>query len=174
MAYEKEIVIEVEAPEGQDFGPQLEQAQQLDEDMFAEVSPKGRFSSKALNPLVKATNALLTVFGQDPSYPTFDSGTYETFPEDFVRILSMFSAASRDAASDDVVPVELVADFSEATNDNDLQVLAGKLQGLAKSKDFKKFLAEPKEVIMAEPVGDEEPGPEMSEDEIDSLFEERL
>ena len=170
----EEIIIEVEAPEGQDFGPQIEQAEELDGEMFAEVSPKGRFSSKALNPLVKATNALLPVFGQDPSYPVFDSGTYEVFPEDFVRILSMFSAASRDAASDDVVPVELVSDFSEMTNDNDLQVLAGKLQGLAKSKDFKRWMKEPKEVVAPEPVGDEEPGPEMSEDEIDSLFEERL
>jgi hypothetical protein len=60
------------------------------------------------------------------------------------------------------------------TNDNDLQALAGKLQGLAKSKDFKRWMKEPKEVVAPEPVGDEEPGPEMSEDEIDSLFEERL
>jgi len=171
-AQDEQASVEQEAP---GFGPQVEEAEQLDKELFAEVSPKGRFSSKALNPLVKATNSLLPAFGQEANYPEFDSGTYEVWPEDFVRIFSMFSAASRDAATEDVIKSELVIDFADATSDNDLQMLAGKVQGLAKSKDFKKWLKEPKDEVVPEPVtedtGDTD---EMNEDEIDDLFASRL
>lgn len=182
----KEIMIAVDAQDAQDeqasvgqeapgFGPQVEEAEQLDKELFAEVSPKGRFSSKALNPLVKATNSLLPMFDQTPDYPEFDSGTYEVWPEDFVRIFSMFSAASRDAAAEDVIKSELVIDFADATSDNDLQMLAGKVQALSKSKDFKKWMKKPREEVVVEPVT-EDTGEtaEMNEDEIDDLFASRL
>ena len=41
-------------------------AEQDEEMAFAEMAPRGRFSAKALNNLVKATNRLLPKFGQTP------------------------------------------------------------------------------------------------------------
>jgi hypothetical protein len=176
---QKELMIAIEAPEEETapgFSAEVEEAEAADKEMYAEVSPKGRFSSKSLNPLVKASNMLLPAFGQEATYPEFDTGVYETWPEDFVRIFSMFSAASRDAATEDVISPELVVDFENATSDNDVQMLAGKVQALSKSKPFKTWLKAPKEITEPEPVeGKDEPeGKEMSEDEIDNLFMNRL
>lgn len=177
----KEMKVEVEvdgAPmEGDvpDFGPEIEEAKAVDEEMFSEVAPRGRFSSKSLNALVDAANKLLPIFDQTGDYPKFDTGTYEVFPTDFVRVLSMFSQASRDAVSEDVVSPELVISLDGITDDNDVQVLSGKISGLASSREFKKWLKEPVEEKV-EPIAEERPEGTgaMSEEDVDSLFLERM
>ena len=62
---------------------EIQGAEQEDESMFGEMAPKGRFTSKALNNLVKATNRLLPLFDQTPDYPSFESDITE-FPTDFL------------------------------------------------------------------------------------------
>ena len=69
-------------------------AEQEEEVAFAQMAPRGRFSAKALNNLVKATNRLLPKFGQTPDYPAFE-GNITEFPTDFVRVLAMFRAYHR-------------------------------------------------------------------------------
>ena len=164
-----------------DFSEEVAQGEASDSELMAQVSPQGRFSSKALNALVKASNVLLPAFGQDPDYPRFDPGTYEVFPEDFVRVLSMFSAAARDAAVEDVIAEDLVFDFSSATDDNDLQIIAGRINALGKARSFKKWLKDSTPVdektadtIDEEASTKEAPKSDMSDDEVDDLFASRL
>lgn len=167
------------APEA-DFSEEVAAAEDADAKMYENVSPKGRFSSKALNALVKATNQLLPAFDQAPEYPKFDPGTYETFPEDFTRILSMFSSAARDAAVEDTIGEDLVFDFTSATDDNDLQMIAGKINALSKAKAFKKWLGEQakeEEAVEApaeDPAAEAPKGEAMSDDEVDDLFASRI
>lgn len=157
-----------------DLEPMVAEAENQDRDMMVEISPKGRFTSKNLNPLVKAANALLPAFGQEPSYPNFNPGKFEQWPEDLVRIFSMFAAASRDAATADIIDPDLVIDFENATDDNDLQVLTGKVQSLAMHKDFKKWLKAPKEEAETEVEETETEESEMGDDKIDELFRNRI
>lgn len=155
------------------LSPEIAEAEAVDSEMMMQISPNGRFTSKSLNPLVKATNMLLPAFSQEPTYPDFDPGTYDQWPEDLVRIYSMFAAASRDAAVDETISDDLVIDFENVTDDNDLQVLAGKVQALARHKDFKKWLKMPRAEAPTAEV-DEEEEADMSDDQIDILFRSRL
>lgn len=41
---------------------EIQGAEQDDESMFGQMAPKGRFTAKALNNLVKATNRMLPLF----------------------------------------------------------------------------------------------------------------
>jgi len=169
----RELEIEIQETEEAPFAPEVAEAEQADKELFAEVSPKGRFSSKALNALVDASNKLLPVFDQSPDYPKFDAGTYEVWPEDFVRVISMFSEAAKDAATSDVVPVELSFSLEGVVDDQDLQVIAGKVQSLADSRDFRKWLKEPQEVEAPAPVSDEAGG-DVPEQDIEDLFLSRV
>ena len=76
----------------EELAMEIQGAEQDDEMMFAQMSPKGNFTSKALNNLVKATNRLLPLFGQTPDYPMFE-GNLTEFPTEFVRVLTMFKGA---------------------------------------------------------------------------------
>lgn len=159
---------------------EIEKAAQ-DEDMdFAEMAPKGRFSAKALNNLVKATNRLLPMFDQTPDYPSFDADVSE-FPTDFVRVLAMFQGATDDAIEQGVVDDEYGFDFDEITGDGNIQVLAGKINKLAGDKGFKRYLQsmpsdEPEGEEMAVADADMEESPEgpMEEEDMDALFMERM
>jgi len=170
MMNEPSMAIEVE----------IEKAAQ-DEDMdFAEMAPKGRFSAKALNNLVKATNRLLPMFDQTPDYPSFDADVSE-FPTDFVRVLAMFQGATDDAIEQGVVDDEYGFDFDEITGDANIQVLAGKINKLAGDKGFKRYLQsmpsdEPEGEEMAVADADMEESPEgpMEEEDMDALFMERM
>lgn len=152
-----------------------------DEDMdFADMAPKGRFTAKALNNLVKATNRLLPMFDQTPDYPSFDGDTTE-FPTDFVRVLAMFQGAADDAIEQGIVDDEYGFDFDEITGDANIQVLAGKINKLAGDKGFKRYLQsmpsdEPEGEEMAVADADMEESPEgpMEEEDMDALFMERM
>lgn len=164
----------LEQKEESPFETEVAEAKASDSALFIEASPKGKFSSKALNTLVEATNKLLPLFGQEGNYPRFDAGTYEVWPEDFVRIISMFSEASKDAVSDDIFPNELIIDFSNARSDADVQLMAGKISAMAKSIPFKKWLKEVPEKKEAEPASKEVPDGEMKETDIEELFMNRM
>jgi hypothetical protein len=151
-------------------------AEQEDEIAFAEMAPRGRFSAKALNNLVKAANRLLPKFGQTPDYPEF-SGNITQLPTDFVRVLAMFQGATDDAVEQGIVDDEFAFDFENISDDANLMMLAGKINKLATDKQYDRYLR-------SQPTEDEETEEGMIEDEIttedmppqdvDALFMERM
>jgi hypothetical protein len=140
-----------------------------EEGLFAEMAPKGQFSKGAINSLVSAHNAVTKLFDL-PTYPAFESDVTE-FPSNFVRELSMIAAAVSDAIAADVLTPEMEISLEGIKSDRELAPLSGRLQMISKSKDFKKFLAEPKEEEAAP-----EEAPEMAEEEmdVDALIMERM
>jgi hypothetical protein len=159
-------------------------AEQADEQMYADMAPQSGnvpFSRKALNNLVKATNRLLPLFGQDPNYPEF-AEDITVFPTDFVRILAMFQGATNEAVSNDVLDVEMDWSMDTITDDQSINALAGKLTSLAQSKPFKQFLKEQPGELMEQEEEEapsvEEEGPkapeEMTDEEMNNLFAGRM
>ena len=120
----------------------VSEAQRGDEDAFAALAPRGDFSRKAMNALVKATNRLLPLFDQSPDYPEF-SEDVEVFPTDFVRVLGMFQGAVNAAVDAEMAPESADFMMEEITDDRSLQLLAGRLNQLATDREFKKFLKNP-------------------------------
>jgi len=142
--------------------------------MFGEMAPKGRFTAKALNNLVKATNRLLPLFDQTPDYPSFDQNITE-FPTDFVRVLAMFNGAVSGAIEENLIDEELDFDMSEITGDENVNMLAGKLNRLVNDRSFKKYLkgmSDDKGESMEEEEPESEQG--MQEEDVDALFMERM
>ena len=152
---------------------ELEAAQAADEKLMQEASPKGKFSKAALNSLVAATNKLLPAFEQDPGYPTFTEDLTQ-LPPDFTRVLSMFAAASADAAAADRVDGELAISLDDLVDDTGLKQLAGKINMLARDRMFKQFLQEeaPEEEEEVAEVQEEEAP--MTEEDEEALFMERM
>ena len=153
---------------------EIQGAEQEDESMFGEMAPKGRFTAKALNNLVKATNRLLPLFDQTPDYPSFDQNITE-FPTDFVRVLAMFNGAVSGAIEENLIDEELDFDMSEITSDENVNMLAGKLNRLVNDRSFKKYLkgmSDDKGESMEEEEPESEQG--MQEEDVDALFMERM
>lgn len=144
-----------------------------EEDVFAQLAPQGPFSAKAMNQLVKATNALLPAFEQEGDYPTFDADV-DVMPTDFVRVIAMFQGAVNAAVDADMIDPEMDFELEQLTDDRSLTLLAGKLSALARSRDFKQFLKEPPMEMEME-VAEEEGGePEMADGDINALFAMRV
>jgi len=152
---------------------ELRAAQAADEKALQDASPQGKFSKAALNSLVAATNKLLPAFEQEPNYPTFAEDMTE-LPPDFTRVLSMFSAASTDAANEDRVDEELAISLDSLVDDTGLKQLAGKVNMLANDRMFKMFLQEdaPEEEKEEEEVVEEQAP--LTEQDADALFMERI
>ena len=155
----KKLEVEV-SMEGGPMSGMADEAAMADEEMYMELAPKGKFTPKALMPLVKETNKLLPLFGQTANYPALKE-TLTELPTDFVRVLSMFKAAVDDAIAADAVSPDMELDFSGVKDDSGLMLLAGKLNVLGKSMEFKRFLKEP---MKEEESMGQEMGSEMSEE----------
>ena len=151
-------------------------AEQEEEVAFAQMAPRGRFSAKALNNLVKATNRLLPKFGQTPDYPMFE-GNITEFPTDFVRVLAMFQGATDDAVERGIVDDEFGFDFEDITSDANLMILAGKINKLASDKQYDRYLkSQPDEEVETEEgmMEDEITTEDMPPQDVDALFMERM
>ena len=161
---EVEIQIGGRDPKSSPVASELNELEMEDEDMYAQMAPRGTFTSRGLDPLVKNTNKLLPLFGQDPSYPKI--GDTDVLPSDFVRVLSMFISAVDDAVEEGVLNPEMRIDLEAVRDDAGLMSLSGKLDMLAKDKDFKRFLQEEKqeEEPMEEDMAEMEMSPEMEDD----------
>ena len=173
-----EIIIAGRSPEDGPMAETLNEAEMTDEMNYEAMSPEGSFTMNSMNALVKATNKLLPVFGQDPDYPTF-SEDVSKFPAEFKRILAMFSAASKDAADNDAIETDLVISLDDITDDRSLKLASGRIDALARSKDFKRFLKEPMpqaEEEEEEMAGAETAmaGEEMDDAAMDELFMGRM
>jgi hypothetical protein len=141
--------------------------------MYQDMSPVGRFSKGALNSLVSVHNQVSKMFGMKP-YASFEEDQ-ESFPGAFTKEISMIIDAADDAAEAEVIGMEMVPSLENITTDKDVALLSGKIGMLAKSKDFKKFLAEPKEEEEEMPEAEMAPAEgEMSEADMDKLFSERM
>lgn len=153
---------------------EIAQMEQEDESQYQAIAPKGNFSAKSLNMLVRATNKLLPLFGQTPDYPMFKDGV-KVFPTDFVRILGMFQGAVNQAVDSDSISEDYDFNMEELTNDAKVTFLAAKLSKLAGEKDFKQFLKEPPEEEMTEEEAmEEETVAPPTEEETDKLFMGRM
>lgn len=154
---------------------QLGAAEQEEEVAFAQMAPKGRFSAKALNNLVKATNRLLPKFEQTPDYPEF-SGELTQLPTDFVRVLAMFQGATDEAVERGIVDDEFAFDFEDITSDANLMILAGKINKLATDKQYDRFLrSQPTQEGEEEDMMEDETTTEdMPIEDVDTLFMERM
>lgn len=157
-----------------DLDDSIDRAKAADDEVFRAMSPQGQFSASALNGLVKAHNKVLKLFGLE-DYPQFKEDQTE-FPEEFTRQLAMIIAAASDAVAQDLIEPGLVPSLDEVSDDTSLRLLSGKLDQLAKSKEFKRFLKEAppeeEEEVLAEEATPAEAGP--SDIEIDELFAGRM
>lgn len=154
---------------------EISASEQDEEVAFAQMAPRGRFSAKALNNLVKAANRLLPKFGQTPDYPSFQEDITE-FPTDFVRVLAMFQGATDDAVEQGIVDDEFGFDFENITSDANLMVLAGKINKLASDKQYDRYLrSQPTEEETEEGVTEDEITTEdMPLEDVETLFMERM
>lgn len=151
------------------------ETEEMEDEVYASSAPKGRFSGKALNSLVDATNRLLPLFGVTDAYPKFGGEMQTTLPPAFMRVLTMFQKAISDAVAEGILPEDASIDLTIVTDDSGLQGLAGRLGMAAKSPGLKRFLK--KATAEAEPMMGDEPTEEedmMSEDKTDTLFTERM
>lgn len=149
-----------------------------EDELFAASSPKGKFSSKALNGLVDAVNRLLPLFGLSDKADRF-SGSATSLPSETVRLLTMFSKAMGDAIEEGILPEDATIDMKIVVDDNGLQALAGRLGMAAKSPGFKRFLlrkvSEKGSSEMVEDAGEEEGmSSEMGSEDMDKLMMERM
>jgi hypothetical protein len=167
---EVEIQVGGRDPKSSPIASELNQLEIEDEDMYAQMAPRGTFTSRGLDPLVRNTNKLLPLFGQDPSYPKI--GDTDVLPTDFVRVLSMFASAVDDAIEEGILNPEMRIDMEGIMDDAGLMSLSGKIEMLSKDREFKRFLQEekPEEEPMEKDMAEMEMSPEMEDD----LMMERL
>lgn len=117
----------------------LEKATQADDAMdeaLLAAAPAGDFSAPALNALVEALNEVLPVMGLEDPYPTFEEDIEGTVPVEFVKYLTMVSAAATDAGLD-----RFAVKLEDIGNDTDLMKAAGQLDVLSKNDSFRSFMA---------------------------------
>lgn len=153
----------------------VDQLRMAEEEEMQAMAPTGDFSKSALNSLVRAHNKVSSLFDME-TYPDFSEGL-EEFPARFVRELMMIAQAVSDAIDADILDGEMMIDLEGVSSDRDLALLAGRLESISKSKEFKRFLKEASEVD-DEPVEDKEeasvPAEEASDEDIDRLMMERM
>lgn len=161
----KEIKIQV-ADAGEDVV-------EMEDEMYSETSPKGKYTAKGMNNLIDAVNKLAPSFGIKDSLPRSSSDS-TSFPPELVRILTMFAEAVEDAITGGILEEEMSIAGENPTDDTGLTVLAGKLLMASKSKEFKKFLLSPKPPV--EEVEEEisEDDGEMSSEQMDDMFAARM
>lgn len=112
-----------------------QEAMELDAMEAEQMQVQGEYSERMLNKTVDALNRVLKIF-RAPEYPKFESGS-NVLPPEFVRQLTMVSAAAKDAMVEDKM-------FDpKPTNDTELRDIAGKLDALAMDRAFKAFLNKP-------------------------------
>ena len=112
-----------------------QEAMELDAMEAESMQVQGDYSERMLNKTVDALNRVLKIF-RAPEYPKFESGS-KVLPPEFVRQLTMVSAAAKDAMVEDKT-------FDpKPTDDTELRDIAGKLDALAMDRAFKAFLNKP-------------------------------
>jgi hypothetical protein len=152
--------------------------EEQEDELYSAAAPKGKFTGKAANALVDATNKLLPLFGVTDLYDKFTEPALTTLPPAFARLLTMFSKAFDTAIEDGTLPEEAKIDLSVVTDDTGLQGLAGRIGMAAKSAPFKRFLMkkvkEPTTPTEGEGESMEEEATDESPESTDTLFAGRM
>lgn len=149
--------------------------EESEDELYTAVSPKGKFSGKALNSLVDAVNRLLPLFGIEEKYDRFGGGTVASLPPELVRLLTMFSRAIADAVDAGILPEDTVVDMKIIVDDSGLQGLAGRIGMAAKSPGFKRWLLRKVTAAGAQEMKEgEEIEDESTSEDTDNLFKERM
>ena len=112
-----------------------EKADMTDDEMMIEV--KGDFSLNRINKLVDALNRVNKVFAA-PAYSYFEAAP-EVFPPEFVKNIQMVEAAVMSSGLED----DYGFSIRDLADDEDLKMLAGKMDAMASDKSFKSFLNKP-------------------------------
>ena len=149
--------------------------EEQEDELYSAAAPKGKFTGKAANALVDATNKLLPLFGVTDLYDKFTEPALTTLPPAFARLLTMFSKAFDTAIEDGTLPEDVKIDLSVVTDDTGLLGLAGRIGMAAKSAPFKRFLMKK----VKEPTAPTESEGESMEEEptdesTDTLFAGRM
>jgi hypothetical protein len=94
-------------------------------------------------------------------------------PTDFVRVLAMFVAAVDDAIEAGILNPEMKIDLESIRSDAELMSLSGKIEMLARDREFKRFLQEeqPEEMEMEMEAPEAEM---MTEEDADAMMMERM
>tara|TARA_R110000787_G_C13405120_1_gene443751 strand:- start:387 stop:920 length:534 start_codon:yes stop_codon:yes gene_type:complete len=168
------IGLELEGAE-QDFAAAAGAADAANDEMFAEMSPQGNFTTKGMNALVKSINRIHGIFEVEEEYPEFSEDATE-LPQEFMREITMVKAAADDAITAGKVDEEKRIQLDGIKDDTDLLMLAGAVNSLATDKGFKAFLKEaPPEGEAIETVEAPLPSlPQATEEQTDKLFLDRL
>lgn len=150
------------------------EVEESEDEMYGAASPKGKFSGKAANSLVEATNRLLPLFGISDTYDRFGGGAMTSLPPEFMRLLSMFSKAISDAVEEGVLPEDATVNLKVVTDDSGLQALAGRIGMAAKSPGFKRFLLRKTSKGESPQEEEEDKSEEMGSDDMDRLMMKRM
>lgn len=136
------------------------------DEMFGPIAPVAvkLFTKGALNQLVKSFNDLAPAYGLLEKYPDFTADA-KTLPVDFVKLLSMVGASTREAAAADVLDESEIVSLGGITKDSGLLMLASRMDSLKKDTEFKRWLTEAPDQLPPdeEPSEPEEPGVESDE-----------
>lgn len=159
--------------EGLSLAPEIADAEQADEEQFQAIAPQGNFTAKALNNLIGAANRLLPAFEQTADFPKITEDL-TVFPIDLTRVISMFQGAVNSAVVADAIDPESDFQIEDITDDAAINLVAGKINSLAKSREFKQFLKNPPEEVEEEVAEEvvEEVAP--SDEEMDQFFAGRM
>lgn len=111
-----------------------EASQEAEDNIVAQSAPQGVYPARELNMVVESLNQVLPLFSL-PAYATFAEDA-TTMPVDFVKQLTMVLDAGREAGIIDPV------DLTSIKNAKGLMLLSAKLDTLAKSKEFARYLKE--------------------------------
>lgn len=133
----------------------------------------GMFSPSALNKLVAAWNKTAKLFGITDAYPIF-SEPQKTFPIEFTKLLVMASKAIEDAIEAEALSSDLMLDLSNTRKDQDIVLLAAKLEQAAKSPGFKSFLLEPPPESISESEENLPPEPPVTDEAMLNMFASRM
>jgi hypothetical protein len=115
----------------------MQLAEQADDaEMSMQIEISGDFSLERINKLVDAMNRVNKIF-QAPPYPSFETAP-EIFPPEFISNLEMVQSAVESSGLDDYS-----FDLREIGDDEDLKMLAGKMDAMATDKSFRAFLNKP-------------------------------
>lgn len=137
------------------------------------MTPRGKFSARAMNALVQALNEVLPMMGRTDMYPEFTDDLTE-FPQDLVQLLMGLMTVASTAG------VELDMDLGAMVSDKDVAKLAALIKRMKGDKRLQDYLAqaeEPIEVSSTEMVEVEEPmkgSAPQGKNETDELFMSRM
>lgn len=113
-------------------------ADEMEGQLFEEITPIGDYSKEALNVLTRGINKVLKFFPGIDDVEGFDQPIEDgPIPESVTRPLSMIMAAASDYGWDDVFAL------GDLEDDRSLKEAAGKLDALSKDNAFRAYLAKP-------------------------------